>query len=301
MERWASAVRGSCWRHSWILVASSSASSAKAAQQWRNKQLYFGDAHWHSCLSQDASATLSAQYESMIFDYGLDFSLQSEHAEGAEAGILACGTELPPVIVSGFPAPYSGEQIANAMKLAADLHTGELLVTSGGTVHFVAFTGYGGARLPSGTSDPLGSDSNAATTRPDTSILLRRDSGWTYHDDVWAPGDGPSDLCGGVSGAGWGYYNGSKDWVDEILGQLIHQRDDPQRAYDLFIQYNHPAASTDKGGDSNHLAKWLDHEHSSEQCDVVQGSNACVQNQCETMRGPTGDRGRGTTTRNRDR
>ena len=27
---------------------------AMAAQTWRDKRLFFGDAHWHSCLSQDA-------------------------------------------------------------------------------------------------------------------------------------------------------------------------------------------------------------------------------------------------------
>jgi len=56
---------------------------AFAAQTWRGKQVYFGDMHWHSCLSQDAprTTTITGQYESMLYDYGLDFSLTSEHAE----------------------------------------------------------------------------------------------------------------------------------------------------------------------------------------------------------------------------
>ncbi|NUO50552.1 MAG: HYR domain-containing protein [Polyangiaceae bacterium] len=277
-------------RRSWValaqlagaLIVSGGSSSARADQTWRDKRLYFGDAHWHSCLSQDAgTATLGGQYESMIIDYGLDFSLQSEHAEGAEAGITECAPYLPL-----SPLSYSGETIANAMKQAADDHTGELVTTSGDTVQFVAFPGYEWA--PDSrcwTSDPLGSDSNAGNDTPGhINYFFNGTSGWTYHDDVWAPGDGPSSLCAIGTGVGAGYYNGSKDWTDEILGQLIHQRDDPERAYDLFIQYNHPAASTDKGGETNHLAKWFDLEHSSTQCDVVQGGTACVQNQCETMR-----------------
>ena len=58
------------------------------AQTWRGKNVYFGDAHWHSCLSQDADrGPLDSRYESMLYDYQLDFSLESDHAEAATAGI----------------------------------------------------------------------------------------------------------------------------------------------------------------------------------------------------------------------
>jgi len=72
-----------------------SVTSSNAAQNFRGKHLYFGDMHWHSCASQDADATLTSQYESMFNDFGLDFSMSSEHAEGAEAGISGCDTYLP--------------------------------------------------------------------------------------------------------------------------------------------------------------------------------------------------------------
>gem|GEM_PF-3225707 len=80
------------------------------------------------------------------------------------------------------------------------------------------------------------------------------------------------------------YYNGSKDWTDELLGQLIHQRDDPDRNYDLLIQYNHPAASLDKGGSADHLSKWFDFEHSATQCSVEPDAQTCDQSQCEAPR-----------------
>ncbi|MEJ7732624.1 MAG: hypothetical protein WKG00_25900 [Polyangiaceae bacterium] len=278
-----------------VLVLAGGASSAMAAQTWRDKQLYFGDAHWHSCLSQDAprTATLTDQYASMLYDYGLDFSLESDHAEGAEAGIGVClpYLEARPVTVNGmtYLLPYTGEQIASAMKQAADDWNGTEFATSAGPIQFVTFPGYEWAPdarcWQASPLNPSPNDYNSDDNTPGhINYFFDGTSGWTFHDDVWAPGDGDSTTCAAVSGLGFTYYTGSKDWVDEILGQLIHQRDDPERAYDLFIQYNHPAASIDKGGSSDHLAKWFDFEHSSSQCDVVQGGSACTQNQCEAMR-----------------
>ena len=51
-----------------------------------------------------------------------------------------------------------------------------------------------------------------------------------------------------------------------------------------MIQYNHPAATIDKGGTSDHLAKWYDFEHSGGTCSVAPGGEPCTQNQCEAMR-----------------
>ena len=259
---------------------------ALASQEWRDKKLYFGDAHWHSCLSQDASATLDSQYASMVEDYGLDFALESDHAEGATAGISACEPYLP------FISPlyvYSGENIATAMKAAAEAWTGVERTTAAGPIKFVAFPGYEWAPdarcWQSSFSHPLVPDVNGDNNTPGhINYFFDRTTGWNYHDDVWEPGDGDSDFCAFVTDLGLTYYSGSKDWVDELLGQLIHQRDDPNRDYDLMIQYNHPASSLDKGGSSDYLAKWFEFEHSSSQCSVAQGGTPCVENQCEAVR-----------------
>ncbi|HEV8200602.1 MAG TPA: hypothetical protein VGS03_11335, partial [Candidatus Polarisedimenticolia bacterium] len=96
---------------------------ALAGQTLRGKNLYFGDAHWHSCLSQDAErdAGPDAQYASMLYDYGLDFSLESDHAEAASAPIFECDPRLPRLPDRG----HGGEEIASAMKAAADDWYGE--------------------------------------------------------------------------------------------------------------------------------------------------------------------------------
>lgn len=261
---------------------------ALAGQQWRGKNVYFGDMHWHSCLSQDADddTTLDGQYASMLYDYGLDFSAESDHAEGAEAGISECAPYLPDT--HGL-LNYSGASIATAMKVAADAWLGAAHTTSAGPISFVTFPGYEWApdarcwQLSPINLDPF--DSNAFNNTPGhINYFFDRTSGWTYGDDVWAPGNGDSTTCAIASLSPWVYYSGSKDWVDEILGQLIHQRDDPDRAYDLMIQYNHPAASLDKRGSSDHLAKWYDFEHSGGYCSVAEGGPACHQNQCEAVR-----------------
>src|SRR6185369_15854165 len=142
--------------------------------------------------------------------------------------------------------------------------------------------------------NPFPDDRNAEDNTPGHINYFFSDTqGWTYHDDVWAPGDGDSDTCAAYTALGITYYDGSKDWVDEILGQLIHQRDDPERAYDLMIQYNHPAASVDKGGSSDHLAKWYDFEHCDSlledplcgrYCSVAVGGPACTERHCEALR-----------------
>ena len=90
-------------------------------------------------MSQGAwGTTLTSQYESILNDYGLDFSIASEHAEGAEAGINGCDTYLPE-----RDDDYSGEQIDSSIKAAANDWTGELDTLSGGGARqkFVAFPG----------------------------------------------------------------------------------------------------------------------------------------------------------------
>ena len=261
---------------------------ARAGQVWRGKNIYFGDMHWHSCLSQDADddTTLDGQYWSMLYDYGLDFSAESDHAEGAEAGISECAPYLPD---TGGLLNYTGASIATAMKNAADAWYGTPHETAAGPISFVTFPGYEWApdarcwQLSPINLDPF--DSNAFNNTPGhINYFFDRTTGWTYGDDVWAPGNGDSTTCLIASLSPWLYYNGSKDWVDEILGQLIHQRDDPDRDYDLMIQYNHPAASLDKRGSSDHLAKWFDFEHSDDYCSVAEGGPACRQSQCEAVR-----------------
>jgi len=74
------------------------AGSAFAAQSWRGKRVFFGDVHRHSCLSQDAHVTPTSQYESLFHDYGLDFSMTSEHAEGTEAGRPSRNRRRPEVM-----------------------------------------------------------------------------------------------------------------------------------------------------------------------------------------------------------
>lgn len=37
-----------------LLVVLLASTPAIAAQTFRDKRIFFGDAHWHSCLSQDA-------------------------------------------------------------------------------------------------------------------------------------------------------------------------------------------------------------------------------------------------------
>lgn len=81
----------------------------------------------------------------MLFDYGLDFSLESDHAEAASAGIRECEPYLPfkPIGNPKAPTPpYTGEEIANAMKAAADDWNGQQRVTPTGTINFVTFPGY---------------------------------------------------------------------------------------------------------------------------------------------------------------
>lgn len=114
---------GGCIAAALVLIGVVFATPSFAAQEFRGKKMYFGDAHWHSCLSQDAKGiTLTEQYGSILYDYGLDFSLQSEHAEAAEAGISKCDTYLPLRTIGSppIPIPYTGNQIATAMKQAAD-------------------------------------------------------------------------------------------------------------------------------------------------------------------------------------
>jgi hypothetical protein len=95
-----------------------SATAAYGAQNWDGKRLYFGDMHWHTCLAGHATATLEGQYESMFNDYGLDFSMESEHAEGAEQGVNGCGTYLPD-LPPGFK--YTGESIANPCRWQTEI------------------------------------------------------------------------------------------------------------------------------------------------------------------------------------
>lgn len=266
----------------------------RASQTFREKRLFFGDAHWHSCLSQDADrgTSLTAQYESMLFDYGLDFSLESDHAEAASAGIRECEPYLPfrPVGNPKAPTPpYSGEEIADAMKAAADDWNGRQRTTPTGTITFVTFPGYEWAPdarcWQASAQTPFPNDLNSDDDTPGhINYFFDGTAGWTYADDVWEPGDGDSTICATASALGLTYYTGSKDWVDEILGQLIHQRDDPDRSYDLLIQYNHPAATIDKGGTSDHLAKWFDFEHSGGTCSIAPGGEPCTENKCEAMR-----------------
>lgn len=277
-----------------LLVALLTAAPAMGAQTWRDKRLFFGDAHWHSCLSQDADreTSLTNQYESMLFDYGLDFSLESDHAEAASAGIRECEPYLPfkPVGNPKAPTPpYTGEEIADAMKAAADDWNGRQRQTPTGTITFVTFPGYEwapDARCWQATAqNPFPNDYNSDDDTPGhINYFFDGTSGWTYHDDVWEPGDGDSTICATASALGLTYYTGSKDWIDEILGQLVHQRDDPDRSYDLFIQYNHPAATIDKGGTSDHLAKWYDFEHGTGTCSLAPGGEPCGESQCEAMR-----------------
>ena len=272
-----------------VLLAAAlwSALPALASQKIRGKKVYFGDAHWHSCLSQDADrdVSLDDQYESMLIDYGLDFSMESDHAEAASAGLHACEPYLP-FINAQFT--YNGEQIASAMKEAADNWNGVPWETSAGPIRFITFPGYEWApdarcwhqRL----DHPLVNDLNSDDDTPGhINYFFDRTTGWNYEDDVWEPGPGDSDFCQFTSEFGQ-YYTGSKDFVDELLGQLIHQRDDPGRDYDLIIQYNHPAASIDKSGESDHLAKWFYFEHSRNPCSVAEGGTECVQRQCEAVR-----------------
>lgn len=274
-----------------VLVAATllSALPALGGQTWREKNIYFGDAHWHSCLSQDADrdTSLDSQYESMLYDYGLDFSMESDHAEAATAGLRECEPYLPHIPGAGVHI-YTGEQIASAMKAAAEAWNGVERTTPTGTIRFVTFPGYEWAPdarcWHARAFAPFVNDLNSDDDTPGhINYFFDRTTGWTYHDDVWEPGNGDSNFCAFLSEFG-AYYTGSKDWVDEILGQLIHQRDDPGRDYDLMIQYNHPAASIDTGGSSDHLAKWFDFEHSSSQCSVAEGGAPCTQNQCEALR-----------------
>lgn len=271
-----------------------SAPPATASQTFREKRLFFGDAHWHSCLSQDADrgTSLADQYESMLFDYGLDFSLESEHAEAASAGIRECEPYLPfkpPGTRQAPVPPYTGEEIADAMKAAADDWNGRQRTTPTGTITFVTFPGYEWAPdarcWQASAATPFPNDFNSDDDTPGhINYFFDGTTGWTYADDVWEPGDGDSTICATASALGLTYYTGSKDWTDEILGQLIHQRDDPERSYDLLIQYNHPAATIDKGGTSDHLAKWYDFEHSGGTCSLAPGGEPCTENKCEAMR-----------------
>ncbi len=275
-----------------VLIGVVFATPSFAAQEFRGKKMYFGDAHWHSCLSQDAKGTtLTAQYESMLYDYGLDFSLQSEHAEAAEAGIVSCDTYLPlrTIGTPPIPIPYTGNQIATAMKQAADDWNGRIH----GDSKFVTFPGYEWApdarcwkASPTNPHPSDHQDTNANHNTPGhINYFFSDTTGWSYGPDVWEPGDGDSGTCATGTALGLTYYSGSRDWTDEILGQLIHQRDDPDRHYDMLIQYNHPAATRDKGGFSDHVAKWYDHEHSDTTCSVKPGGVPCTsQNQCETVR-----------------
>jgi hypothetical protein len=70
--------------------------------------------------------------------YGLDSSLESDQAEAATADIHECEPYLP---FFGIGA-YSAEQIASAMKAAADAWNGAEFETSTGTIRFVTFPGY---------------------------------------------------------------------------------------------------------------------------------------------------------------
>jgi hypothetical protein len=261
---------------------------ALGSQTHRGKKVYFGDAHWHSCLSQDADrdVSLDSQYESMVIDYGLDFSMESDHAEAATAGLHACLPYLP--LLLNPQQNYTGEQIATAMKEAADNWNGVIWETSAGPIRFVTFPGYEWAPdarcWHQRADDPLVNDLNSDDDTPGhINYFFDRTTGWTYKHDVWEPGPGDSNFCLFTSEFGQ-YYTGSKDFVDEILGQLIHQRDDPGRDYDLMIQYNHPAASMDKSGESDHLAKWFEFEHGGGPCSVAEGGTPCTQRQCEAVR-----------------
>ncbi|HYV17904.1 MAG TPA: HYR domain-containing protein [Verrucomicrobiae bacterium] len=261
---------------------------ALAGQELRGKKLYFGDAHWHSCLSQDAGRDVSPddQYASMLYDYGLDFSLESEHAEAASAPLHGCEPYLPDSL--GL-IDYSGEDIADAMKEAADNWYGVEHDTSAGPITFVPFPGYEWANdarcWMAGLTGPAAYDVDSDSNTPGhINYFFDRTTGWNYHDDVWEPGNDGNLVCAAGSAVGIGYYSGSKDHVDELLGQLIHQRDDPGRDYDLMIQYNHPAGSVDEGGSSDHLAKWFYFEHSSSACSVAEGGTACRESQCEAVR-----------------
>jgi hypothetical protein len=306
--------RRRCWTGAILFAGFTSIGvPGQAAQSFRNKTVYFGDAHWHSCLSQDAGKTTpTAQYESMLRDYHLDFSMQAEHAEAATAGITQCDTYLPEQWIyeeNGIRHPriYRGESIANAMKQAADAWNGlEQPLPDGRTIKFVTFPGYEwapdarcwrAAPWDPNPSEDLNSNDN---TPGHINYFFSDTTGWTYSDDVWEPGAGDSFTCTTGSVIGLSYFLGDRDYEDEILGQLIHQRDDPDRAYDLMIQYNHPAASSDKEGSfkfdhdenewsylaqtSDHLAKWRDFEHASSYCSVAPGAPACTQMQCEAFR-----------------
>src|SRR6185436_4793862 len=164
----------------------------------------------------------------------LDFSLESDHAEAASAGIRECEPYLPfrPVGNPKAPTPpYSGEEIADAMKAAADDWNGQQRTTPTGTITFVTFPGYEwapDARCWQATAaNPFPNDFNSDDNTPGhINYFFDGTSGWTYHDDVWEPGDGDSTVCATASALGLTYYTGSKDWIDEILGQLVHQRDD---------------------------------------------------------------------------
>jgi hypothetical protein len=270
-----------------MAVALWSGLPALASQKINGKKVFFGDAHWHSCLSQDAErdVSLDDQYESMLIDYGLDFSMESDHAEAASAGLHACVPYLPFV---NAQFTYNGEQLASAMKEAADNWNGVPWETSAGPIRFITFPGYEWAPdarcWHSRVEDPRVNDLNSDDDTPGhINYFFDRTTGWTYKHDVWEPGPGDSNFCQFLSEFG-AYYTGSKDFTDELLGQLIHQRDDPGRDYDLMIQYNHPAASMDKGGESDHLAKWFEFEHGGGPCSVAEGGTPCTQRQCEAVR-----------------
>jgi hypothetical protein len=191
-----------------LLAGLAGAGAARAAQDFAGGRVFFGDAHWHSCLSQDGHVTMTSQYESMFYDYGLDFSLESDHAEGASAGIHGCDTYLPPLPP---PFTYPGEFIASAMKAAANDWNGrELETPAQGTLKFVTFPGYEwapDARCWTLLEDSIiPDDLNSNDTTPGhINYFFSDTTGWSYHNDVWQPGSGPSEVCAAASAAGFAY------------------------------------------------------------------------------------------------
>lgn len=211
--------------------------SSHAMQPWNGQKIYFGDTHFHSCLSWDATGTLDDQFGALLYDHGCDFGAISNHAEGARKDCSDCKDPYP-----WWPEScLDGEVVAQATKDGCDDWNGRTFDHGQfGNIDLVTFPGYEWAPEP---EDYREGDSNADSSVPGhVNYFFDSTEGWNYSDDVWGPGH-------------W-LWGAGREGYDEIMGQLLHQRDDPCRPYDVLIQADHPGLTEDWHGSDDNIFQW---------------------------------------------
>lgn len=263
------------------------------SQPWNGKRIYFGDTHIHSCLSWDATRDTDEQLSSVLEDYAGDFAVLSEHAEGPR--VIPRFGQLR-LVCNGVETEPSERNVVPLMKAAVDRWNGRSRSKPHprfGEIRFVVFPGYEWAPEPE-CSVSLFDDKNSNDYTPGhVNYFFDGISGWSYGPDVWKPGTQNNTVAGCSI---FGPYNGSRDFYDEFLGQMIHQRDDPDRDYRMLIQANHPAETSDKGGADDNVFKWGRYGgHQDNPCSGSSTEEDCdadsAQQQCEgdrTRYGVTG-------------